>query len=189
MTISSSAASRKYFEKSSFSSARATSRAGRAFLVEPRLGLLLGDDCKDFDRRFCNVIEHPHLPDAKSVLWPAESTKPLNAALADSAWFVSQVTFESVAHPCPIATGQPPEILGGLWCQDNLESHSGQMIARSWWEVQIVVGLTCCASAAKARTFGALLHASSCLRRLVGSGGGAWHRKMRFPPPATSNRT
>lgn len=71
MTISSSAASRRYFEKSSFTSASATALGtafARALLVEPSLRLFFRDDGEDLDLRFSNVIKHPDVVDAQSVL-------------------------------------------------------------------------------------------------------------------------
>src|SRR2546422_3301372 len=62
ITISSSTASRRYLERSSFTSARATSLdflVWSPLLVEPRLGVGLRDNREDLDLRFCNVIEHP----------------------------------------------------------------------------------------------------------------------------------
>src|SRR5687767_15167128 len=93
MTISSSTASRRYLDKSSFTSASATSfgpvrRA--AFFVEPRLGFGFRDDREDLDFRFCNVIEHPDVASAQSVLRLAQTAESLNPALADLRRFVRQ---------------------------------------------------------------------------------------------------
>jgi hypothetical protein len=68
---SSSSAKRRYFERSSFTAARATSRGplfAGAFLVEPRLGFGFPDEGEDLDLRFSNVIEHPDVIDAQAIL-------------------------------------------------------------------------------------------------------------------------
>src|SRR6187401_309364 len=94
MTISSSAASRRYLDRSSFTSASATSfgplRWG-AFFVEPRLGFGLRDDREDLDFRLCNVIEHPDVAHAQSVLRLAETAESLDPTLADLRRFVRQM--------------------------------------------------------------------------------------------------
>src|SRR6266478_1131899 len=91
ITISSPTASRKYLDKSSFTSARATSRVTLRWcplFVEPRLGFGLRDDREDLDLRFCNVIEHPDVAYSQAVLRLAQTPESLNATLADLCRFV-----------------------------------------------------------------------------------------------------
>jgi hypothetical protein len=99
ITISSSAASRRYFDRSSFTSASATSRGlvrlWRPFCVEPGLRFCLGDDREDLDFRFCNVIEHPDITDVQAVLRLAESSKALDSTLAELCRLVCQMHVKS----------------------------------------------------------------------------------------------
>ena len=92
--ISSSTASRRYLERSSFTSASATSRAlfdWRALFVEPRLRFGLRDDREDLDLRFCNVIEHSNVAHAQAVLRLAQALESLDPTLADFRRLVRQV--------------------------------------------------------------------------------------------------
>ena len=85
MTISCTSASRKYLERSSFTTASATSLGtvfADALFVKPRLGVGFRDDREDLDLRFSNVIEHPDMVDAQSILRLTETTQSLDAALA-----------------------------------------------------------------------------------------------------------
>ena len=106
ITISSCAARRRYFERSSFTSANATAWPWCAVVREPSLRLACGDDGKDLDRRFCNVIEHPDVTDAQSVLRLAKPAQTLNATLTDLRWLVSEVTVDAVPHEGALAARQ-----------------------------------------------------------------------------------
>jgi hypothetical protein len=84
MTISSSAANRRYFEKSSFTSASATALGAacpRALLFEPGLRLFFRDDGEDLDLRFRNVIEHPDVVNGESILRLAQAAKSFDRIL------------------------------------------------------------------------------------------------------------
>jgi hypothetical protein len=85
--------------------------------------LRLGDDGKDFDRRFSNVIEHPDVANPQSVLWLAEAAQPLNATLADLGRFVFEVTVDRILDQRSVVARQPPKHLRGLWSQDDVERH------------------------------------------------------------------
>ena len=94
ITISSLTASRRYLERSTPPSARATSFApcvGVPCLVEPRLRFGLRDDREDLDLRFCNVIEHPDVADAQAVPRLAQTPESLDPTLADFRRLVCQV--------------------------------------------------------------------------------------------------
>jgi hypothetical protein len=68
MTISSLAASRRYFfDKSSLTFASATSRIRGSFLVEPLLRVPFSDDGEDFDCCFFDVIKHPYFIDSQDT--------------------------------------------------------------------------------------------------------------------------
>src|SRR5713101_2445120 len=125
MTISSSAASRKYFDRSSLTFARATSRSRRALPVEPGLGLLLFDDREDFDCGLGNVIEHPDLVDSKAILRLTQASKPLDATLARFRWFESEVASQSIPDLAPNSCRQSLKRLGSVWGQHDVEPHSG----------------------------------------------------------------
>jgi hypothetical protein len=94
ITISSLAASRKYLERSSFTSASATSLTPlrwRALFVEPRLHFGLRDDREDLDLRLCNVIEHPDVANSQAILRLAQTPESLDPTPADLHRFVCQM--------------------------------------------------------------------------------------------------
>ncbi|MGH9330056.1 MAG: hypothetical protein ACRD09_06410, partial [Vicinamibacterales bacterium] len=95
MTISLSTARRKYFERSSLTSARGTTLVaglgGRALRIEPALRLGFRDDREDLDLRFCNVIEHPDVANPQAILRLAQTSESLDSALADLRRLVRQV--------------------------------------------------------------------------------------------------
>jgi hypothetical protein len=77
--ISSPAARRRYFDRASLISGRATARRPCAFFVKPSLRFVLPDDGEDLDRRFRNVIEHPDVADPQPdyispASWPVVPT-------------------------------------------------------------------------------------------------------------------
>src|SRR3990170_154397 len=76
MTISSAAARRRYRDRSSFTLASATSRLRRAGRREPLRGLRFRDDGEDLDFLVDEVIEHPELIHAETIL---RSTQPAHA--------------------------------------------------------------------------------------------------------------
>src|SRR6266446_2760165 len=81
ITISSRSASRRYFERSSLTFARATSRFGNAFFGKPGFRFGFGDDGEDLDRLACDVIEHPDVVHSEPKLRAAQPPEPLDAAL------------------------------------------------------------------------------------------------------------
>jgi len=60
--ISPPSAKRRYRDKSSFTSARATARVRLPAGLEPLVRFGLRDDGEDFDGRFPDVIKHPDFP-------------------------------------------------------------------------------------------------------------------------------
>src|SRR2546427_465064 len=73
----------------------------RPLLAEPDLRLGFRDDREDLDLRFCNVIEHPDVAHAKTVLGLAQTAQPLDPALADFRRFMGEVLFKRRPHPGP----------------------------------------------------------------------------------------
>src|SRR5437016_622338 len=114
MTISSSAARRKYFDRSSLTLARATARTRRAFVIEPASGLLLFDDREDFDRSLGNVIEHPDLVHSEAILRLTQASEPLDATLARFRRLESEVTFEGIPDLASDTCWQSPKCLAGI---------------------------------------------------------------------------
>lgn len=138
MMISSSAASLRKLDRSSFTFARATVRIGRALLIEPGLRLRFADDGENFDRRLRNVIEHQDVVDSEAVLRATHAPQPLDAALADLRRSEPQVALERVSDPAADVRRERPEGPTGARGQDDLETHSGQIIARLTLEKQSV---------------------------------------------------
>src|SRR5438093_13037775 len=99
ITISSRSASRKYFERSSFTFARATSRLRNPFLGEPGFRFRFGHDGEDLDRLVSDVIEHPDVIHSEPKLRVAQPPEPLDAALTHLGRFLAQMRFQCVPHP------------------------------------------------------------------------------------------
>ena len=109
MTTSSRSARRRYFERSSLTSARATARRGRAFCVEPRSRPGLGDHAHDFDGRFCNVIEHPDVADPRAELRLARPPQPCDPASADLRRFMPELHLNGVPDFTPNERRKRPQ--------------------------------------------------------------------------------
>jgi hypothetical protein len=75
-------ARRRKRDKSSLTTARATSRRAGAMLREPRFGFFLRDDREDLDFLADDVIEHPELVHPKPELRLRQATQPLDATLS-----------------------------------------------------------------------------------------------------------
>jgi len=125
MTISSLAARRRYFDRSSLTFARATARVGFAFALEPALRFGFRDDREDFNRCFRNVIEHPDVADSQPKLRTAYAAEPLDSTLADLRRLEPEVAFQSISNLAPIVCSKAAVGLHGRWGQDNLTPHSG----------------------------------------------------------------
>ena len=107
--ISPLAAKRRYFDRSSFTRASATTRVGRAFPLEPRLRFGFGDDGEDFDRRFRNVIKHPDVADCQEILRTTQPSEPLDSTFTDLRWFKSEVAFKSIPNLTPVVRRKTPD--------------------------------------------------------------------------------
>src|SRR5262245_14798639 len=129
MMISSPAARRRYFEKSSLSSANATFRISGCLFVEPFLRIRFLEDGKDFDRCFLDVIKHPYFINSQAILRSAYPPETLDPAFAQLGWFVSQVNFESVTNLTPDTCFQLFVRSCGIGSQDDLVPHSGYIMA------------------------------------------------------------
>jgi hypothetical protein len=97
ITISSDAARRKYLDRSSLTFANATV-VERARFVEPLLRFGLRDDGEDFDRTLGNVIEHPNVIHAQTVLGLTEAPEPLDAASTGLRWLESKVALQRIPN-------------------------------------------------------------------------------------------
>jgi hypothetical protein len=89
-----------------------------------------GDDREDLDFRFCNVIKHPDVAYSETVLGLAQAPESFDSALADFGRLVLQVPLERLFDTGSNGHGQVLERGDGLRSQDDLEGHSGQIIAR-----------------------------------------------------------
>src|SRR5215471_6893188 len=103
MMISTSAACRRYLDRSSLTSANATSfgplRFRRPLFLEPSLRFGLCDDGEDFDLRFCNVIEHPNVAVSQPILRLDQAAKAFDPTLARFRRFVAQMHLQRLDHP------------------------------------------------------------------------------------------
>jgi hypothetical protein len=94
------------------------------------LRLCLGDDGEDLNGRFCNVIEHPDVAYSQAILRPREPTKPFDPASADLRGREPQVHFQRITHLGTDSRWQVSECLLRLGSQDDIVTHSSQIIAR-----------------------------------------------------------
>jgi hypothetical protein len=121
---------RRYREKSSFISATATLFGAFAFLFEPRCGSCFVDDGEDLDPLFFDVIEHPHFSDTEPVLGTGEPPETLDLASTQLLGLMPEMPLDRVPYLNSHMRTQRPELPGCFWRQDDVESHSGQKIAR-----------------------------------------------------------
>jgi hypothetical protein len=125
--ISRSAASLRYRERSSLTLARATRRGWGSLFREPGFGLFLRDDGKDFDRRFRDVIENPHILDPEPILRPIKSSQVFDPAPAQLGRLMAQVQLDGVPDIRPKVGAEGPQALDGLGGQDDLERHLARL--------------------------------------------------------------
>jgi hypothetical protein len=78
-----------------------------------------------------DVIEHPRLFNPKPVPGPIKATKPLDPALAQLRRLVPKVELDRVPNRGADVSGQLTELAHGARCEDDLEPHSGQILART----------------------------------------------------------
>jgi hypothetical protein len=98
------------------------------------------DDGEDLDFCFCDVIEHPNLIDAQSILRLLKASETLDSALAHLCGLEPQVDLKGIPDLRSFVGRQGTQLLSGARREGNLEPHSGQSIARI--AVQGKVGLT-----------------------------------------------
>jgi hypothetical protein len=89
--------------------------------------LPLGDDGEDLDRRFRDVIEHPHLVNPEPVLGPIETAQALDPTPAQLGRLVAQVQLDGVPDRCSSIGPEGPQTLDGLRSQDDLEPHLARL--------------------------------------------------------------
>jgi hypothetical protein len=99
-------------------------------LREPLLGLLPRDDREDFNGFVPDVMEHPHFARAQAALGLRYDSQALDAALAHSRRFMSQMGFEGIARLRPRSSRQAAKRSSRLRGEDDLEPHSGQNLAK-----------------------------------------------------------
>src|SRR5262245_31371556 len=99
MTISSCSASRRYFDRSSLISDRATRFIATPMFRQPGIGFGFRHDGQNQHGLFAHVVKHPNvIADAEAVLGMGEPPQSLDAAPAHFGWLMPQVLFEGVAH-------------------------------------------------------------------------------------------
>src|SRR4051794_28947815 len=102
MTISSPSASRRYFERSSFTSDSATCFIALTVFLKPGVRLGFRDNRQDLDLVTRDVIEDPDVvTDAQTVLRVGQSAEPLDPALARLGGLVPQVLLHRVSDLRP----------------------------------------------------------------------------------------
>src|SRR5437764_1326896 len=79
----SSSARRRYFDRSSLISDRATRFIAFTMFRKPGIGLRFRHNRQDVDHPLGHIVEHPNIvSDAQSILGTRKSSQPLDAALA-----------------------------------------------------------------------------------------------------------
>jgi hypothetical protein len=100
----------------------------------------LRDDGEDLDFCFCDVIEHPNLIYAQSILRLLKASETLDPAPAHLCGLEAQVDLKGIPDLRPVVGRQGTQLLSGARREGDLEPHSGQSIARI--ALQGKVGLT-----------------------------------------------
>src|SRR5690349_1448287 len=89
MMTSSLAASRKYFDNSSFTSFRATVFIVFSKFIQPSFCVILADDPQNFYPFFTNIIKNAHIPNAQPILGPQHAAQAFEATFAGSCRLVA----------------------------------------------------------------------------------------------------
>src|SRR5713101_7900353 len=100
MTISSLSARRRYFDRSSLISDRATCFIAFTMFRKPGISLGFRHNRQDLDHLFCHIVKHPNIvTDTKTVLGMREPSESFDAALARFGWLMPQMRLEGVTNP------------------------------------------------------------------------------------------
>src|SRR5436190_12736041 len=102
MMISCRAASRRYRDRSSFTLASATSRLGFAERCEPLGRFGFGDDGEDLDFLADDVMVHPELIHAETVLRSIQPANVLDSTLGRLHRLMPKMHFERGANGRPV---------------------------------------------------------------------------------------
>src|SRR6266851_3859740 len=99
MTISSFSDRRRYFDRSSLTSDRATRFIVLSMFREPCVNLGFLHDRQDLDRLFSHIVKHANVVAcAKSILRMRQTAQPFDAALAHFGRLMPQMLFDGVTH-------------------------------------------------------------------------------------------
>jgi hypothetical protein len=93
-------------------------------------GLRFGHDGQNFDGRAGNIIEHPDIVDPQLVLRAVQSPQSLDPATTGFLGPVLEMGFERGSHGGPNVRLQALKIVDSFWGEDDVERHSGQIVAR-----------------------------------------------------------
>ncbi|MDH2342757.1 hypothetical protein [Bradyrhizobium sp. SSUT77] len=77
-----------------------------------------------------NIVEYPDFAYAPPVLGPTQTPQFLDPAAADFLGLVPQMRFQCSSNGRADMCSQALEIFNCFWSKDDIESHSGQIIAR-----------------------------------------------------------
>src|SRR5207245_4491276 len=99
MTICSFSARRRYFDRSSLISDRATCFITFTMFGKPVIGFGFRDNRQDLHRLLSHIVKHPYIAtDTKAVLGVREPSQPLDAAFAHFRRLMPQMRFNGVTH-------------------------------------------------------------------------------------------
>src|SRR5262245_58158132 len=131
MTISSPSASRRYFDRSSVISDRATFFIAFTISRKPGIGVGFRHNRQDLDRYLDHIVKGTNIvTDTKAILGMREPAQSLDAASAHLGWLMPQVLFDGVAHLAPEVRFEFVQVLDSFRGQHDVVSHSGYIIAR-----------------------------------------------------------
>src|SRR5207237_9725789 len=102
-------------------------------LCEPWRGLRFGHYCQNLDGRAGHIVEDPNFVYPQPILWTEQSSQSLDATAARFLGLVTQMRFERSPDSRASICRQPPEVFDSFGSKDDLERHSGQIIARFAW--------------------------------------------------------
>src|SRR5262249_788100 len=131
MTIASVSARRRYLDRSSLISDRATCFIAFTMFPKPSIGLGFRHDGQDLNHLFDHIVIHPNIvADAKAVLGMSQPSKPLDPALARPGWLVPQMLLNAVSHRSAYVALELAQILGRFRGEQDFVAHSGYILAR-----------------------------------------------------------
>ena len=99
--------------------------------------MTLVNDGKNLDFLAVHIVEDTNVSDAQPILWLFHITEALNPTSAQTCRLVREVQIDGISYRCTTVRRQQSEIIQRLLRENDMVSHSGQMMALLWPHVKL----------------------------------------------------